>query len=473
MTFLQISRSLCGYGLFLVLLSFGQQALKAETPTEADKKAIVGNPRVQELLDSYKQREAKIRSLEVQWEENVVQRMPDGLNSQYVRKWRVLLEGNKVRTEETGDNADTRGKIASFITVFDGAVGKRMSGGEFIPYALGSIDSKDGSEMLAVNNANLDCMLFALLPSVVLKSRDHFRSPWTEQIGELNGERAIVLSRRAGKQQALEEKLYIDAASLLIKRAMSTSPSTVMQWDVEYREVNGQAMPAAWKWSHSYLDGQLEMARTSQAVKVTLNPKIAPAEFDMEFPVGTRVRDARIGKSYIVGPGGKKLSNEQADRIDAQIKAAKEAADKKIESLLGKPLVLAGKTSDGKPFSTDQYKGKVVLVHFWASFCMPCLAELPHIHEAYKKYHDQGLEVLGVSYGTEAEVLTKSIAENKIPWMQILDQPDARTKETMMEKFAIRDARDMLLIDRQGVCRSIRGLDELEKLAPKLFEAAR
>jgi thiol-disulfide isomerase/thioredoxin len=457
------------YWLLVVLFGFSQQVLAAESPAGAAAEKLPGNQDVQELIDAYKKREAKIRSLEVQWEEDVAEPLPNGLQRKYVRKWRVLVEGNKVRTEESGAPSDAGEKDVRSISAFDGTVGKRMMSADALNYALCIIDNKDGSEMLTVNNANLDCILFALLPSVVLNSRDLSRMDWTEQVGEMDGRPVKVLSRKAGYRQTQEEQLCIDTSSLLVKRATSKSQAMTVQWDIEYQDIDGQAMPVTWKWNSSYNDGKLHMARTSRAVKVTLNPVIAPAEFDIDFPVGARVRDSRVGKSYIVGPGGEKLSDAQADRIDAQIKAEAETADKKIKRLLGKPLVLAGNTPEGKQFSSDEYKGKVVLVHFWASFCQPCLAELPRIREAYKKYHDKGFEVLGVSYDTEIDSLTKYLAESKLPWVQLLDQPDARTKPTMMTKFAIRDSRDMFLIDKQGVCRSIRGLDDLDKLVPKLL----
>jgi len=64
--------------------------------------------------------------------------------------------------------------------------------------------------------------------------------------------------------------------------------------------------------------------------------------------------------------------------------------------LTGEPVKVSGKTVDGKPFDISEYKGKVVIVDFWATWCGPCLAELPNLKKIYQKYHDRGLEIVGV-----------------------------------------------------------------------------
>jgi peroxiredoxin len=71
----------------------------------------------------------------------------------------------------------------------------------------------------------------------------------------------------------------------------------------------------------------------------------------------------------------------------------------------------------------DNYKGKVVLLDFWATWCGPCVAELPNVVKAYGKYHDQGLEVLGISLDKEdwEQKLADFTKKKDMPWPQVYD----------------------------------------------------
>ena len=81
------------------------------------------------------------------------------------------------------------------------------------------------------------------------------------------------------------------------------------------------------------------------------------------------------------------------------------------------------KNPDGKIFKISDFLGKYLLIDFWASWCGPCRAENPNLVEAYKKYHEDGFEILGISLDDAArkEAWIKAINEDKLPWPQISD----------------------------------------------------
>ena len=82
----------------------------------------------------------------------------------------------------------------------------------------------------------------------------------------------------------------------------------------------------------------------------------------------------------------------------------------------------AEKDLDGKPLSVGALKGKVVLVDFWATWCGPCRAELPNVIEAYKKYHAQGFEIIGVSLDSDREKLDAFLKKTEgMTWAQYFD----------------------------------------------------
>ena len=76
---------------------------------------------------------------------------------------------------------------------------------------------------------------------------------------------------------------------------------------------------------------------------------------------------------------------------------------------------------DGKNVSLSDYRGKIVLLDFWASWCGPCRAENPNVVALYQKYKDKGLEILSVSLDSKREPWVKAIREDGLIWKHVSD----------------------------------------------------
>jgi thiol-disulfide isomerase/thioredoxin len=161
------------------------------------------------------------------------------------------------------------------------------------------------------------------------------------------------------------------------------------------------------------------------------------------------------------------LKGEFADQVGSQIKG-----QRKVRESMGKPVELAGKQLDGTPLSTKNWKGKVILVDFWATWCQPCMEELPRVKRMYLDHHAKGLEILGVSCDTEAEELKGFLAKNKdMQWPQLFDATQNPKLEwnPLAKDWGITSIPTMFLIDRKGILRSVEAGRDYEEQIPKLL----
>jgi len=113
----------------------------------------------------------------------------------------------------------------------------------------------------------------------------------------------------------------------------------------------------------------------------------------------------------------------------------------------------------GQPLSIAGVKGKVVLIDFWATWCGPCVAELPNVLEAYEKHHASGFEIIGISLDKDRQKLETFIKQKNMTWPQFFDGKVWENK--LSQQYGINSIPATYLIDSEGkiIGTDLRGKD--------------
>jgi len=147
---------------------------------------------------------------------------------------------------------------------------------------------------------------------------------------------------------------------------------------------------------------------------------------------------------------------------DKQI-AAMQGQDSEMNSWVGKQAPeLSLPDVNGKAISLDSYKGKYLLVDFWASWCGPCRAENPNVVSVYNEFKGKNFTILGVSLDRERDAWQEAIRADHLAWTHVSDLKFWSSKA--VEAFRFNGIPFNVLIDPQGkiIAQGLRG-DDLEK----------
>ena len=127
------------------------------------------------------------------------------------------------------------------------------------------------------------------------------------------------------------------------------------------------------------------------------------------------------------------------------------------------------KTPDGTELELYKIPGKIKIIDFWASWCYPCRKENPFMVRLYEKYHDKGLEIIGISLDDDHQKWTDAIKKDGLPWIHV-----SELKKWKCEAVSLYDVKAVphtVVLDSENhiIARNVRG-EELEKLISSLLD---
>ncbi len=140
--------------------------------------------------------------------------------------------------------------------------------------------------------------------------------------------------------------------------------------------------------------------------------------------------------------------------------------------LLGNEMTLEGLTAEGDAFDWSSYRGKVVLVDFWASWCGPCMAELPNMKKNLELYGDKGFAIVGINMDSTRAAFEKCVKDKELTWVNIVSEEEGKTgwDAPIANYYGISGIPTAILVDQEGKVVSLRARGgELDKLLEELL----
>lgn len=125
---------------------------------------------------------------------------------------------------------------------------------------------------------------------------------------------------------------------------------------------------------------------------------------------------------------------------------------------------LDGETLDGRKLSLADLRGKVVFIDFWATWCAPCVAEIPNVMKVYEEHGDDGLVVIGISFDRDAKTVQNFIKRKAMPWPQML------AKGELAKRYGLAGIPATFLVGPDGkvVAKDLRGEALIKRVAKEI-----
>ncbi len=287
-----------------------------------------------------------------------------------------------------------------------------------------------------------------------------------------------------------QQEQYLDSAA----RAISTAADRILagettvqqavdavQWKVEASNIQESlGDPGAAQRRNAFLDRVVQDTRPEVAGLVAplrMAPKLTPPAWQgMDRAARVAAFDQFVADVKAAGPTANqaRLIVELADlpmiRADSDLAVRaidellpefaknKDPRMRRIVALLegirrrldlpGNKFGLSGTLMDGKPLDWESYRGKVVLVDFWASWCSECRRELPNIKANLKAYEGKGFEVLGICIDDDRSAAEQYIKQADVTWPNVYDDGG---EGSMAEKYGIIGIPQAILVNKDGV----------------------
>jgi thiol-disulfide isomerase/thioredoxin len=296
-------------------------------------------------------------------------------------------------------------------------------------------------------------------PEAQPKSRDEALQMVTEWLG--NQQKAAEAFTKAFPQDARRWQAELLALRARAQMRRFSPGAGVPEDDRKNIEeiLNAPDAPPAVKGEAAFMGAMLTTSGINAANPETFAPFYkAAADFLAKYPDHPLAKQMVQTELQVVEkdptPEGeavlKQLGSSSDPNVVAAAKAVVEKRQKAVE-LKSKPVDIKFTAIDGKEIDLANLRGKVVLVDFWASWCGPCIGEMPNVVSTYKRLHEKGFEIVGISLDQDKGAMEAALKQHGMTWSQYFD--GAGWDNKISKSYGINSIPAAWLIDKKGMLR--------------------